>query len=123
MTSIKLLADMNISPQTVTFLQQQGWDIIRVSDVLPMATSDIEILNFARQENRVIVTYDLDFSMLVALSGNNQPSLITLRVSSTNPIMITQKILEIIPQIETELQAGCAITISDDNLRIRRLPI
>lgn len=123
MMSIKFLADMNISPQTVKFLKQQGWDIIRVSDVLPMAASDIEILNFARQDNRVIITYDLDFSMLVALSGNNQPSLITLRVSSTNPIVITQKILEIIPQVETELQAGCAITINDDNLRIRKLPI
>lgn len=91
--------------------------------MLPVPTSDIEIINFARQENRIIITYDLDFSMLVALSGNNQPSLITLRIYSTNPITITQKILEIIPQIEAELQAGCAITISDDNLRIRQLPI
>ena len=56
MTAIKLIGDMNISPQTVTVLQQQGWDIIRVLDVLPASASDVEILNFARQENRVIVT-------------------------------------------------------------------
>lgn len=51
MTAIKLIGDMNISPQTVTALQQQWWDIIRVPDVLPAIASDAEILNFARQEN------------------------------------------------------------------------
>ncbi|MEH1831469.1 MAG: DUF5615 family PIN-like protein [Nostoc sp.] len=49
-TDIKLLADMNISPQTVAALQGEGWDIIRVSDVLPATTSDLEILEFARRE-------------------------------------------------------------------------
>jgi predicted nuclease of predicted toxin-antitoxin system len=44
MADIQLLADMNISPQTLTFLQQQGWDMIRVSEVLPATASDSEIL-------------------------------------------------------------------------------
>ncbi len=123
MTAIKLIGDMNISPQTVTVLQQQGWDIIRVLDVLPASASDVEILNFARQENRVIVTHDLDFSMLVALSGYNQPSLITLRLSSTDLNTVNQKLLEILPQIEQQLQAGSAITIEDTAVRIRQLPI
>ncbi len=123
MTAIKLIGDMNISPQTVTALQQQGWDIIRVLDVLPATASDVEILNFARQENRVIVTHDLDFSMLVALSGYNQPSLITLRLSSTDLNTVNQKLLEILPQIEQQLQAGSAITIEDTAVRIRQLPI
>jgi predicted nuclease of predicted toxin-antitoxin system len=122
-TAIKLIGDMNISPQTVTALQQQGWDIIRVPDVLPATASDVEILNFARQENRVIVTHDLDFSMLVALSGYNQPSLITLRLSSTNLNTVNQKLLEILPQVEQQLQAGSAITIEDTAVRIRQLPI
>lgn len=123
MTAIKLIGDMNISPQTVTVLQQQGWDIIRVLDVLPASASDVEILNFARQENRVIVTHDLDFSMLVALSGYNQPSLITLRLSSTDLNTVNQKLLEILPQIEQQLQAGSAITIEDTAVRIRQLSI
>ena len=123
MTAIKLIGDMNISPQTVTALQQQGWDIIRVLDVLPATASDVEILNFARQENRVIVTHDLDFSMLVALSGYNQPSLITLRLSSTDLNIVNKKLLETLPHIEQQLQAGSAITIEDTAVRIRQLPI
>lgn len=53
---------MNLSPLTVQDLQIDGLDIIRVSDVMAGSTSDQEILLYARQENRVIVTQDLDFS-------------------------------------------------------------
>ncbi len=123
MTQIRLMADMNISPQTVSVLQQQGWDIIRVPQVLPPNASDEEILNFCRRENRAIVSFDLDFSMLVALSGSDRPSLITLRLSSTNPKIVTQRILEVFPEIEQELQQGSAVTIGNETVRIRRLPV
>ena len=61
MTRPRFLADMNISPKTVGALQQRGWDIIRVSEVLPMDAADDEILEFARASRRVVVTQDLDF--------------------------------------------------------------
>lgn len=62
MKPLRLLADMNISPQTVEALQREGWDIIRVSQELPADASDEEILEFARQAERVVVTQDLDTS-------------------------------------------------------------
>jgi len=123
MADIQLLADMNISPQTVTFLQQQGWDMIRVSEVLSATASDSEILEFARREERVIVTQDLDFSTLLALSGYNQPSLITLRLLASDPDTVNQKLIEVLPTIKQELEEGCAVTIEDTAVRIRRLPI
>jgi predicted nuclease of predicted toxin-antitoxin system len=122
-TDIKLLADMNISPQTVTALQGQGSDIIRVSEVMSRTASDLEILEFARQENRVIVTQDLDFSMLLALGGYNKPSLITLRLSLTDPNIVTQKLIDTIPQVEQILIEGGAVTIEDASVRTRRLPM
>lgn len=123
MADIRLLADMNISPQTVRFLQQQGWDIVRVSEVLPATTPDSEILEFARQEHRVVVTQDLDFSTLLALGGYNQPSLITLRLLASDPDTVNQKLIEVLPGIEHELEEGCAVTIEDTAVRIRKFPI
>ena len=55
-----------------------------------MDTEDSEILKFARQQNRVIVTQDLDFSELVALRGYARPSLITLRLFVSDPETITR---------------------------------
>lgn len=76
-----LLADMNISPKTVESLRQQGWDMVRVSNLLPVNVTDAEILDFARHQERAVVTQDPDFSALLALGGHDRPSLITLRLS------------------------------------------
>jgi len=123
MAEIRLLADMNISPKTVETLRQQRWDIIRVSHLLPVNASDQEILELARREERVVVTQDLDFSTLLALGGYDRPSLITLRLSTSDPETITQRLLETLPQVQKTLQQGCAVTIEDRVVRIRSLPI
>ncbi len=123
MKNIRLLADVHISPKTVGDLQKQGYEIMRSSEVLPANAPDINILEFARTENWVVLTQDLDFSMLVALSRYSQPSLITLRLSSAKPDIVTQKLLNVLPQIEEALKEGSAITIQDESIRIRKLPV
>ncbi|MFN5657676.1 MAG: DUF5615 family PIN-like protein [Pseudanabaena sp.] len=123
MKNIRLLADVHISPKTVADLQKQGYEIMRSSEVLPANAPDINILEFARTENWVVLTQDLDFSMLVALSRYSQPILITLRLSSAKPDIVTQKLLEVLPQIEEALKEGSAITIQDESIRIRKLPV
>lgn len=47
MTALRFLADMNVSPKTVAALAGRGWDIVRVSDVLPVDASDEDVLSFA----------------------------------------------------------------------------
>jgi len=76
MATLRFFADMNISPRTVRLLREQGWDILRVSEVLPASAKDLEVLEFARRERRVVITQDLDFSVLLALSGYSSPSLL-----------------------------------------------
>ena len=120
---LRFLADMNLSPITVDALQREGWDIVRVSTLLPANASDAEILVLARRQNRVVITQDLDFSALLALGGHAQPSLITLRLSNTDPSLVTERLRQIAPQSEQALEEGSAVTVDDSSLRIRRLPI
>jgi len=120
---LRFLADMNISPRTVTALKNEGWDIIRVSEVLPSNTSDADLLNYARKENRTIITQDLDFSALVALSGLDKPSLVILRLMTADPESITAKLISIIPQYQDLLLQGFTITIEDTSVRLHKLPI
>jgi predicted nuclease of predicted toxin-antitoxin system len=77
---VRLLADMNISPETVAYLRTLGHDAIRVSDVLAASATDATIVAYAARDNRVVLTQDLDFSALIALSGGVTPSAITLRL-------------------------------------------
>ncbi|MEP0905733.1 DUF5615 family PIN-like protein [Leptolyngbya subtilissima ST-M1] len=68
MSNLRFVADVHVSPLTVTALKLQGYDIVRSTDLLPATAADAEILEFARVDGRIVVTQDLDFSMLVALS-------------------------------------------------------
>jgi len=120
---VRFLADMNISPMTVDALAAEGEDIVRVSNLLPRNASDVDILELARQQDRVLITQDLDFSALLALGGYDRPSLITLRLLDTAPTVVTERLSQVLPQIEAALRLGCAVTVEDQSVRIRRLPI
>ena len=121
--TLRFIADMNLSPLTVNDLRKDGWDIVRVSDFLTADASDDKILAWTRSQDSVLITQDLDFSTVLALAGFSRPSLITLRLSNTDPGVVTSRLKRIIAQIEQALREGSAVTIDDINVRIRRLPI
>ncbi len=123
MADLRLLANMNISPETVNALSEKGIDIVRVSRILPVTSSDQEILDLARRENRVVVTQDLDFSALLALGGFDRPSLITVRMSVSDPDAVTRKLLNLLPELGDMLAKGCAVSVDDASYRVRWLPI
>lgn len=45
----------------------------------------------ARREDRIVVTQDLDFSTLLALGGYDRPSLITIRLSVSDPDTVARR--------------------------------
>ena len=114
---------MNLSLKTVASMQKRGYDVVRVSSVLPENTADLALLKYAAEEGRVIITQDLDFGALLAIHGYDRPSVITLRLSGSDPDTITARLIEVIPQIEKSLAQGSAVTVEDRLVRIRRIPI
>jgi len=120
---LRFVADMNISPLTVNVLAAEGMDIVRVSSLLPVNAAEESILGLAREQGRVVITQDMDFSARLALGGYQQPSLVTLRLLNTDPEVVTEKLRQVLPQIEAALRRGCAVTIEDRAVRVRQLPI
>jgi predicted nuclease of predicted toxin-antitoxin system len=121
--SLKLLADLHISPKTVHALRQSGYTISRVTDHLSPTATDRQIIDLAERLQASILTQDLDFSALVAHSGKASPSLLSLRVGNVSHQHITGLLLVLLPTIEKELEQGAVISVDDSGVRIRRLPI
>jgi len=65
---MRLLADMHISPLTVEALRTWGHDVVRVNEVMAADAADEQIVELALQQRRTILTQDLDFSEIIALS-------------------------------------------------------
>lgn len=120
---LKFIADIHISPITVKALQNNGYDIVRITDKLPATSSDTEIIQLAHQEQAVIITQDLDFSAIIAKSGLNGPSVISLRVADAKPNIITRILTIVLPLIEDDLAEGAIVSIDEKEYRIRKLPV
>jgi predicted nuclease of predicted toxin-antitoxin system len=65
---MKFLADMGLARSTVAFLRARGYDAVHLRDEGLQRLGDDQIIEKARAEGRVILTNDLDFSQIIALT-------------------------------------------------------
>jgi len=120
---MNFIADMHISPLTVEELRKAGYAVIRVTEKLPATASDKEIVQLAYQGKAAIITQDLDFSAIVAQSGLQWPSIISLRVADAKPHAIAIILKTVLPLVEADIAEGSLISIDEEEYRIRRLPV
>lgn len=79
MPEIRILANENISPKTVRFLKSLGFDAKRITD-FGKSLKDVNIIEIAKNENRIILTFDLDFGEIFYRAGEGKFGVWVLRV-------------------------------------------
>ena len=57
---MKVLVDMNLSPDWVPLLSSHGWEACHWSTVGPGNAPDTELLDWARTQRHVVLTQDLE---------------------------------------------------------------
>ncbi|RKY00019.1 hypothetical protein DRP77_12285 [Candidatus Poribacteria bacterium] len=120
---LKLLADLHISPYTVGLLRKAGYEIVRITELLPPTASDEEIIDLALREEAVIITQDLDFSSLIARRRLQFPSVISLRLTNPRPEVVAEILCRLLPRIEKDLIGGAIVSVDEKGFRIRKLPV
>ncbi|MBU7585221.1 MAG: DUF5615 family PIN-like protein [Nostoc sp. TH1S01] len=120
---MKFLADMGISPRTVNWLKSLGYDAVHLVDEGLERLPDDEILIKAQIEGRILLTVDLDFGYLLAVSKAALPSVIIFRLGNESYEIINARLTEILNRFESDLISGAIISVSDRNFRVRQLPI
>lgn len=90
---MKLLADANVAASTVRELRAQKEDVVSVAEIHEFALPDSAIVERARREGRMIVTFDQDFGRLLAMEGASTPSAIIIRLENQTPAYVTPRLL------------------------------
>ncbi|MEP7252162.1 MAG: DUF5615 family PIN-like protein [Ginsengibacter sp.] len=97
---MKLLLDANLSWRMATVLKQYFKDCLHVDNIgLPIPAKDIEIWNYAMQNNLMIVTNDEDFVDFVHVKGF-PPKVIVLRTGNRSRLFISNLLIQRKPDIE-----------------------
>lgn len=76
---IRVLLDQGLPHSSLVFLRAEGWDVMHVQDLGMQQATDTDILLYARNDKRVVITLDADFHALLALSGESSPSVVRVR--------------------------------------------
>ena len=120
---MRFLADVGISLGTVMALRKAGYDAVHLSEQGLQRLPDDEILKKADREGRVVLTFDLDFSDLLALGLSKSPSVIIFRLLDETPASVIPRMMAILRERRQELEGGAVIMVEDARYRLRRLPI
>ena len=71
---MKLVVDMNLSPDWKDFLAKAGIDAMHWSGLGAASAQDAEIVEFAGNNGCIVLTRDLDFGAILASTGRTKPS-------------------------------------------------
>ena len=120
---MKFLADMGLARSTVAFLRARVHDAVHLRDQGLDRLSDREIVEKAVAEGRVILTHDLDFGRIVAVSGATVPSVITFRLQDMRPAQVNRYLAKVLERFTAELEAGALVSVNERAIRVRPLPV
>lgn len=121
---MKFPVDNALSPVVATRLVECGHDAIHVRDIGLSAAEDEVILETAAREDRVVLSADTDFAMLLALRGESKPSIILFRRGvDRHPARQTNLLLANFDLIGESLASGSVVVFDEERIRIRTLPI
>ena len=120
---MKLLIDMNLSPQLAEMLRQENYQCKHWSQVGNPKAKDTIIMNWAKEQSYIVITHDLDFGTILAATGFNSPSVLQIRRQDILPETLFPVIVAVLEKDENELQTGALIVVDEHQYRIRMLPL
>jgi predicted nuclease of predicted toxin-antitoxin system len=120
---MNVLVDMNLSPALCDVLARHGHDALHWSSVGNPRASDAEIMTWARAHGCVVLTHDLDFGTLLALTKARGPSVIQVRTQDVTPQHLELLLIPLLKDVQQTLEAGALVTVDEGRSRIRVLPL
>jgi predicted nuclease of predicted toxin-antitoxin system len=120
---MKILVDMNLSPDWVEVFARHDLSAIHWSAVGDPRAEDPILFQWARTNSYVVFTHDLDFGTLLALTQAESPSVIQVRTQDVTPHYLEGMVIGALNEYGSSLEAGALIVLDEGKSRVRILPL
>jgi predicted nuclease of predicted toxin-antitoxin system len=120
---MRFLADMGVSQRVVSWLRNEGHDALHVREENLLRLPNGLIFEKAYSEKRILLTFDLDFGEIVALSGGRNVSVILFRLRNTRTQHVIDRLKNVLIDARHALEQGAIVVVEEARHRIRRLPL
>src|SRR5689334_13349894 len=108
---MRFLADMGIGMRTVEWLRQNGHDVVHLREQGLQRLPDDAVMAKARAETCIVLTMDLDFGYLLAVSGARAPSTVIFRLDDERPPAVNERLDATLAQCATDLEDGAIVSV------------
>ena len=117
----RILADENIPRASILELRKADLDVSSVAEIRT-GMSDLQVLEIARSEERLLWTFDRDFGELIYRRGEEAPpAVVYMRFVPQTPEEPGIALRKLLDHAEIEL-AGKLTVVDRDQVRQRPLP-
>jgi predicted nuclease of predicted toxin-antitoxin system len=120
---MKFLLDMPVSAILLDVLEGSGHEGVHANQIGKDRATDAELLEIARRENRVVITADLDFPRLLALSAVTGPGLILFRGGNYSDVEMCDLLEKVLKKVTPETLAISICVVDKKRIRVTRLPL
>src|SRR5437870_8509566 len=108
---MRFLADMGVSQRVVEWLRAAGHDAVHLRDEGLQRLPNGEIFQKAASEQRIVLTFDLDFGEILAGSGGQIVSVVLFRLRNTRTDFVIQRLNVVLSDSGTELSPGAIVIV------------
>lgn len=116
---MRFLLDVNLSPAMADWLRQEGHDAVHVRDIGLSTLPDRDLFARAVTDDRIIITFDLDFGDVVGAIGGAGPGVLLLRLRSARQLHMRQRVQAAISLAADALRTGSVVLVEDARIRVR----
>jgi|SRR5216683_3949176 len=118
---MRFLLDMNLSPAMADWLREEGHDAVHARDIGLATLPDRDLFARAVTEERILITFDLDFGDIAGAAGGAGPGVLLLRLRSPRQAHMRQRVQTAISLAAEALVAGAVVLVEDARIRIRSM--
>jgi predicted nuclease of predicted toxin-antitoxin system len=120
---MKILVDMNLAPTWCQVLAARGYSATHWSNVGKPTATDREIMDWARDNEYIVFTHDLDFGAILAATQAASPSVIQIRTQDPMPQHMEEIVCRALSQFASALSLGAIVVVDESRTRVRILPL
>ena len=120
---MRFLADMGVDIRVVQWLNEHGHEAIHLRDEGLHRLSDGEIFAKAAREEQILLTFDLDFGEIAALTQNRPLTIILFCLHNTRSAHVISRLDAVLKASASTLERPAVVLVEESRHRIRYLPI
>jgi predicted nuclease of predicted toxin-antitoxin system len=114
---------MGVSLEVVRWLRNEGHDAVHLREESLGRLADPNIFAKALAEDRVILTFDLDFGEIAALSRGTLAKVVVFRLRNARAANVIARLSTVLSDAQAELDRGAVVSVEESRHRVRRLPV